>query len=328
MAKAPSAFLVVRRDDGFGDVYPLQPGQRYKLGRAPTNKMLLKDDLCSREHSEVFQDTLGWSIRDLGSLNGTYVNGEQIRSERPLRPLDEVRLGRTRLVFVDDLGQLPDLPRLPSPADRAADGLEIRKRLGQTRYLPPAVRGDDSVDGDEATHGDSRIAPTQAVSVLYRLALDMAGAPTPGRAVRAGGRCLFRATPAEVAAVLALKEGRELTPVVHRTRGTGPRTYHKVSNFVSHEVLSTKQAVLAENVAATAAHEPRQHHRAEGRQPDLRAGHVREPVPRLLHLYRTSTQAGPLNADDLEFTLAVARQLGAVWHRLRQQARSPPKTRA
>src|SRR5262245_50291613 len=42
MSQPPSAFLVTRRDDGFGDVYPLQHGARYKLGRAPTNKMLLK----------------------------------------------------------------------------------------------------------------------------------------------------------------------------------------------------------------------------------------------------------------------------------------------
>ena len=60
----------------------------------------------------------------------------------------------------------------------------------------------------------------------------------------------FRATPAEVAAILALKEGRELELLVHRNCGGGPLTYHKVSRFVSSEVLSGKQAVLAENVAA------------------------------------------------------------------------------
>ena len=40
----------------------------------------------------------------------------------------------------------------------------------------------------------------------------------------------------------------------------------------------------------------------------------------VLHLYR-ATPIGPLDADDLDFTLAVARQLGAVWHRLRKQAK-------
>ncbi len=119
MSQPPSAFLVARRDDGFGDVYPLHLGTRYKLGRAPTNKVLLKDDLCSREHAEVFPDTDGWFVRDLGSLNGTHVNGEALRRERSLRPLDEVRVGRTRLVFVDELAQLPDMPKATGEQERA-----------------------------------------------------------------------------------------------------------------------------------------------------------------------------------------------------------------
>src|SRR5207249_1011191 len=111
MAQSPSAFLVSRRDDGFGDVYPLHSGTRYTLGRAPTNRVVLRDDLCSREHAEVFAVEGGWHVRDLGSLNGTHLNGEQLRTDRPLRPLDEVRVGRTRLVFVDEMGQLPDMPK-------------------------------------------------------------------------------------------------------------------------------------------------------------------------------------------------------------------------
>jgi Nif-specific regulatory protein len=117
-----------------------------------------------------------------------------------------------------------------------------------------------------------------------------------------------------------LKEGREFVPLVHRTRGVGPRTYHKVSNFVSNEVLSTKQAVLAENVAA----QPNLLSRdsiAELKVASLICAPVvfEDQFLGLLHLYRTIPQS-PLNTDDLEFTLAVARQLGTVWHRLRVQA--------
>jgi Nif-specific regulatory protein len=322
MANPPSAFLVARRDDGFGDVHPLHAGTRYTLGRAPTNKFVLKDDLCSREHAEVFGDGDAWSVRDLGSLNGTHVNGEAVRGDRALRPLDEVRVGRTRLVFVDELAQLPAVPRTPEAAPGRAEGLEIRKRLGQTRYQPPATESDDD------THTEPRVAPPQAVSVLYRLALDMAGAATPTELCELVVDAMFRATPAEVAAVLALKESKEFVPVVHRTRGAGPAGYHKVSNFVSHEVLSTKQAILAENVAADNALKNRDsiaglHVASLICAPVLFEGHVLG----LLHLYRTTTH-GPLNPDDLEFTLAVARQLGAVWHRLRQQATLSVEVRA
>ena len=117
-----------------------------------------------------------------------------------------------------------------------------------------------------------------------------------------------------------MKDSRTLEPVVHRHRGPEQQTYHKVSNFVSHEVLATKQAVLAENVAADRTLKNRDSI-AELRVASLICAPIlhEDQVLGLLHLYRTSPN-GPLNPDDLDFTLAVARQLGTVWHRLRRQA--------
>src|SRR5262245_23406974 len=106
-----AAYLVVRREDGFGEVYPLQPGQTYSLGRANTNSIVLKDDLASRDHAEVFSSSGRWFLRDLGSLNGTRVNDARVEGERGLVPNDEIHLGRTHLLFVEHMDQLPDLPQ-------------------------------------------------------------------------------------------------------------------------------------------------------------------------------------------------------------------------
>ncbi|HXD88977.1 MAG TPA: sigma 54-interacting transcriptional regulator [Urbifossiella sp.] len=317
----PSAFLVVRRDDGFGDVYPLQDGTRYTLGRAPTNRIVLRDDLCSREHAEVYPAEGGWFVRDLNSLNGSHVNGEQLRKDRQLVPQDEVRAGRVQLLFIEDLTQLPELPNArPVRPEKGGDGLEIKKRLGNTRYLPPAAPPAGATPVAEPVKFDTRIAPSQAISVLYRLALDMADAANPVELGELAVDAIFRASPAEVCAVLALKDGREFEPVVYRHRGPGHETYHKVSNFVSHEVSSSKQAVLAENVALE-RHLKDRDSIAELKVASLICAPIlfEDQVLGLLHLYRTSLHAS-LNPDDLEFTLAVARQLGAVWHRLRKQA--------
>ena len=43
-----AAYLVVREDNGFGDVFPLAAGQRYSIGRVASNQIVLKDELCSR----------------------------------------------------------------------------------------------------------------------------------------------------------------------------------------------------------------------------------------------------------------------------------------
>src|SRR5688500_9638714 len=108
-APGSGPYLVLRRDDGYGDVFPLQAGQRITLGRANTNRVLLKDELCSREHAEVAFSDGKWRVRDLKSLNGTRVNGKPLESDWELSPGDLVQLGRSTFVFVDRLDELPPL---------------------------------------------------------------------------------------------------------------------------------------------------------------------------------------------------------------------------
>src|SRR5262249_13658004 len=98
MASGTTAYLVVRRDDGFGDVFPLTPGQSYTLGRAATNSIVLKDDLCSREHAEVSFTGGRWRVRDLNSLNGTRVNDQRLEGDRELKPNDDLHVGRTHFL--------------------------------------------------------------------------------------------------------------------------------------------------------------------------------------------------------------------------------------
>jgi FHA domain-containing protein len=75
-------------------------GQRVTVGKASTNVVSLEHDTTvSRVHAVLENFGQAWSVRDLGSRNGTYVNGEKIAAERILRSGDELRLGGSRLVF-------------------------------------------------------------------------------------------------------------------------------------------------------------------------------------------------------------------------------------
>src|SRR4051812_34165379 len=122
MADLPTGFLVQRRDDGFGEVFPLLPGQRYSLGRAPECRIPVRDDLCSRRHAEVAPEGAGWAVRDLGSLNGTSVNEVSAKQAIPLRPLDVVRLGRTALLYVRTIDELPAIPSMSAKGSATGDG--------------------------------------------------------------------------------------------------------------------------------------------------------------------------------------------------------------
>jgi DNA-binding CsgD family transcriptional regulator len=74
--------------------------ERLTLGSDPANDLALPaDPTLSRLHAALERYEAGWCVRDLGSRNGTFVNGQRVWRERPLRPGDELRVGATRLVY-------------------------------------------------------------------------------------------------------------------------------------------------------------------------------------------------------------------------------------
>jgi pSer/pThr/pTyr-binding forkhead associated (FHA) protein len=73
--------------------------QVVRAGRHPESDIFLDDITVSRRHVEFAPADDGYSIRDVGSLNGTYVNRERI-DEAPLQPGDEVQIGKFKLVYL------------------------------------------------------------------------------------------------------------------------------------------------------------------------------------------------------------------------------------
>src|SRR4029079_10018509 len=87
------AYVVVREGYKWRDVYRLTPGQVMTIGRAPTNRIVLHDDVCSRYHCEVFQNGAAWKIRALQSRNGTRIDGEAVMGEVELKPGQVIEIG-------------------------------------------------------------------------------------------------------------------------------------------------------------------------------------------------------------------------------------------
>ena len=91
--------LVVRSGGGMaGQSFQPEEG-RTLIGRSPECQVFLDDVTVSRRHAEVTRDGETFSIRDLGSLNGTYVNRRRIESV-VLENDDEVQIGKYRLTFL------------------------------------------------------------------------------------------------------------------------------------------------------------------------------------------------------------------------------------
>jgi hypothetical protein len=93
-----SALLVVKRGPNAGSRFLLDQDVT-TAGRHPDSDIFLDDVTVSRRHAEFRREGSGYTVHDVGSLNGTYVNREPIDAA-PLSGGDEVQIGKFRLVYL------------------------------------------------------------------------------------------------------------------------------------------------------------------------------------------------------------------------------------
>jgi pSer/pThr/pTyr-binding forkhead associated (FHA) protein len=92
-----SALLVVLRGPNAGSRFLLD-GEKTTAGRSTRSDIFLDDVTVSRRHAAFERVGAEFLVRDLGSLNGTYVNRERVDDAR-LKAADEVQIGKYRLTF-------------------------------------------------------------------------------------------------------------------------------------------------------------------------------------------------------------------------------------
>ena len=95
--RAGTALLVVLRGPNTGARFLLDDDE-VASGRHPDSDIFLDDVTVSRKHAVFRREGDTFVVRDVGSLNGTYVNRERI-DEVALKTADEVQIGKFRLVF-------------------------------------------------------------------------------------------------------------------------------------------------------------------------------------------------------------------------------------
>lgn len=134
-----SAYLEVWGPDG-ATLRPLGESAQVVIGRDASCEISFPNDpQVSRRHAVIEQLPVGWSISDLSSRNGTLVRGDRVVTSRPLEDRDEIRIGRSRLVFCS-----PNLgARLEATATAAAPPqLTRRERDVLLALFGPARSGE------------------------------------------------------------------------------------------------------------------------------------------------------------------------------------------
>jgi signal transduction histidine kinase len=228
-------------------------GKRFELAAGPTalgrdgsNPVRLHDNEVSRRHAELRPlDARGFRIVDLGSANGTFVNGRPVDSA-PLRSGDHVRLGRTVLLFSEgstpgrDLTARVDLLARASPADRSAIIRSLPAGEGSRLLEAPGNVGDwlkvrlaNLGVMYQATQAISHIGDTdELLPRILQLVFDSIGAD-------------------RAAVLLSGPDGGALVPKVVRWRGeVEPDERMAISESIVEHVCKTGQGVISTDAPA------------------------------------------------------------------------------
>ncbi len=218
------------------DVQEFELGPHNTLGRHPDNSIQILDRIISKEHAEVVITPDGrYLLRDLGSLNGTYVGAKRVQ-QHVLREGDEVTVGSTRLVYREGA------PQAGMNRVTIAPGMmesHIRQRIAaepDTEFRPEKELFDDQLLRRD--YERLRIAHELARAISNEFDLDKLLQKILDKA--------FELLPADRGVIMLMDEqGQPVPRVAKQKKGAPPNEEIILSNSIINEVIREKQAVLS-----------------------------------------------------------------------------------
>src|SRR3954462_8283182 len=139
-------------------------GRRFELPDKPalvgreSRQLPLTDNTVSRRHAELLPGEDGWILRDLGSSNGTYINGLRVTNRYTLKLGDQIRVGRTLMVY----GSQPGVTRA-----RGGDVSLSGEELGMDASIMHTVPSND--DSMVLAVPEPAAAALGNLKILYQL---------------------------------------------------------------------------------------------------------------------------------------------------------------
>ncbi|HEY3825962.1 MAG TPA: SpoIIE family protein phosphatase [Bryobacteraceae bacterium] len=224
--------LQILSPDGKNRFIPLET-ERISLGRSTTVELSYPDDTgLSRQHLAIERDGDGWALRDLGSKNGTMLNGVKVTERAPLKPGDKITAGHLILVY-DGAASRTSKPVVVF--DNREDTGEHKPSSTVVTHLESVIKGDGGLAEAEtlaASHvsalvrAGNELAGNRPLPELFRFILDLA----------------IQAVHADRGVLMTL-EGDNL--VIQANQGEGFR----ISTAVRDRVLNSGHSVLVRDTS-------------------------------------------------------------------------------
>jgi serine phosphatase RsbU (regulator of sigma subunit) len=222
------AEIVIENADGSRQRYRVAK-DRVTIGRARESDIFLPDQWLSRHHAEIQRRDGLYFLLDLGSKNGTLLNGERVRQQCRLQQGDVIALGEHHLTF-------------------SGDGGDDEYELQGTRVF--SARDLSEIKTGPATDGSEQRLQNRLLLVLRRTATELLEHLPLPELFEKVLELLFEAVPAQRAAILLL-EGPQ--PVVKASRSRHGEPLTSVPRSIVRKVMEELTSVLIPNILEDAS---------------------------------------------------------------------------
>jgi serine phosphatase RsbU (regulator of sigma subunit) len=213
------------------------------LGRAPECQIQLDSNMVSRRHAQVTRDKGSYFVEDLGSGNGTFVNGKRIDERTALKANDRIKLGPILLRF--------------DPGDGSPTG-SLEKDLSSSVEISGDVAATIMESADNATgFGVLQVRPEAKLRAVIEIARSLAGTVDLQAIVPLILDTLFTIFPQADRGCILLQdpETAEMRPVAQKHRKPDADETVKLSRTILNKVLSEKTGILSADATSDARFE-------------------------------------------------------------------------
>jgi adenylate cyclase len=218
--------------------FELRPGAAQLVGRAPTCDIPVIDPTISRRHAEVQIAGAGVEVRDLGSSNGTFINGRRVEAGA-LAVGDKVTFGKVEFALQEVAPPKPPPARAPAP-----DEMTAPPNATIVRQLP--------VSGQTPPTSEEGIPPLPVDKSREKLTTLLEVSKGLGRAVDTDAildkivRYAYQILDVDRVAILLLDDEGELVPKISRDK-RGADAPRMVPQSIARAAVADKVAILSDN---------------------------------------------------------------------------------
>jgi len=230
-----ASVMVIQGPDK-GRTFALVQGDN-RVGRQ-SDPITLSDGTASRQHASLTPENGNWVLSDLGSANGTFLNGERLLKPTELHRGDQIRCGSTIMVF-----------STADTATPAAIDVDDNGRLVDAAIVATVPSSDDSVILPTPEAGAAAI---DNLRILYDMIAEIGSYLNADQLLRRVLDKVFEIVQADRGYILLIEPDTDTHPTglslkASRTAGEGPKEQIPISRTIINEVIRQQVGILSSN---------------------------------------------------------------------------------